>query len=202
MGRFSVDAQRVVASGYSGGATYLGWYAPRHATRFGAVAYVAGGAAYTSSCSPCKMPVLFVLGATDPMIAPYTRPLRDWYDACGGHEIVWETLPGVTHESILQVLEAGRARRILGWLLSRPATCADAVAAVDASSLLPDAGAEAPPPAVPRREEGEADLPPRVPPRATGCACNTIPSAAAPRIATLLVFVFVALRRRRRRPIL
>ncbi len=152
--RFPIDPRRVYATGYSGGATYLGWYAPTHATRFAAVAHVAGGAPYRPPCPACKVPVLFVLGALDPMIRPYARPLRDWYESCGGHEIAWETLPGVTHESILQVLEGGRARQILAWLLARPAACAGG--ALDAGALrrrAPSrlilrfrAGAAAPPP--------------------------------------------------------
>ena len=53
--------------------------------------------------------VAILLGATDPMIGPYTRPLRQYYETCEGHEIAWETLPGVSHESILQVLEGLKA---------------------------------------------------------------------------------------------
>lgn len=180
--RFPVDSRRLYATGYSGGATYLGWYAPTHATRFAAVAHVAGGAAYRPPCPTCKLPVLFVLGASDPMLGPYTRPLRDWYEACGGHEISWETLPGVTHEGILRVLEEGRARRILAWLLDRPAACEDGVP-VDASAVSPvvESTEAGPPPLHDREEEKKRELrpalpqgtraepPPRVPP---GCACS------------------------------
>jgi polyhydroxybutyrate depolymerase len=51
--RFPIDPRRIYAAGYSGGATYLGWYAPAHADRFAAVAYVAGGAAYRPPCPAC-----------------------------------------------------------------------------------------------------------------------------------------------------
>ncbi len=137
--RFPVDPRRTYATGYSGGATYLGWYAPLHAARFAAIAHVAGGASYRQACPACKVPVLFVLGATDPMIGPYTRPLHDYYRTCGGHETSWETLPGVTHDSILQSLQAGKAREILGWLLARPAACLEAPAALAAPASA-DAG--------------------------------------------------------------
>jgi predicted esterase len=212
--RFPVDAQRLYATGYSGGATYLGWYAPTHATRFAAVAHVAGGAPYRPPCPACKLPVLFVLGAPDPMLGPYTRPLRDWYESCGGHEISWETLPGVTHEGILQVLEAGRARQILAWLLAHPAACAagapvDAGAAAAVGEAGPrlgeaeeDGGA---PPARPPLEPGSAP-PPRVPPAAVGCACGPgkTPSGAGVGAGALvavglLAGLLTALQGRRRR---
>ena len=200
--RFAVDPRRVFATGYSGGATYLGWYAPAHPLRFAAVAHVAGGAAYRPACPACKVPVLFVLGAADPMIGPYTRPLRDWYEGCGGHEILWETLPGVTHESILQVLEAGRARQILTWLLARPAACEETTT-LDAGPAPPsvpavtealDAGA-----AVPAPPPHAGSAPPRVPPAGAGCACGSSGSSAppAPVGGSLVLALASALRRRR-----
>jgi predicted esterase len=199
--RFPVDPARVYAAGYSGGATYLGWYAPTHAGRFAAVAHLAGGAAYRPPCPSCKTPVLFLLGATDPMIGPYTRPLRDWYGACGGHEIVWETLPGVTHESILQVLEAGRARQVLSWLLGHPSACAEE-GPLDAGS---EAGTEPDPEPLPEIRAGSGagsggampPPPPRIPPAASGCACR---AGASPRsrVAPVMVplLLFAAQRRR------
>jgi predicted esterase len=204
--RFAVDERHVVAAGYSGGATYLGWYAPTHPGRFAAVAHVAGGNAYRPPCPACKYPVLFVLGATDPMIDPYTRPLRDWYEACGGHEIVWETLRGVTHESILDVLQAGRARSILAWLLSHPASCGGAPldagtgAAPDAAAASVTTGApraEDPPPA-PAPPAPSASGPPPVPPAATGCTCGVAAAAASPLAAGGALAMAVAGRRRRR----
>ncbi len=184
--RFPVDPRRVYATGYSGGATYLGWYAPRHADRFAAVAHVAGGAAYRPDCPACKVPVLFVLGASDPMIGPYTRPLRDWYEACGGHEILWETLPGVTHESILQTARAGKAREILALAPGEAGGVPGGAGGRDGHGPWSDAGAErwrtgdaggsrieAPvveegrrPPHVARPD------PPKVAPPVTGCACG------------------------------
>jgi predicted esterase len=212
--RHAIDPTRVYATGYSGGATYLGWYVPKHPDRFAAVAHVAGGAPWGVPCPACKVPVLFVLGATDPMIVPYTAPLRRYYDACGGHEVAWETLPGVTHESILGNLQAGRAETILSWLLARPSACralrpGDA-GAVDAGA--PDAGAadvsaldagaaDAPSAASPAHEaaDGGADPRrrdvPRVPP-GSGCACDL--GTTAPR-GTLPLFALVAIALARRR---
>ncbi len=203
--RFAIDARRVYAAGYSGGATYLGWYAPTHEARFAAVAHVAGGAAYRPPCPACKVPVSFLLGATDPMIGPYTRPLRDWYASCGGHEISWEILPGVTHESILDVLQAGRARQVLGWLLARPAACAAPVAAAppdagsDAAPSLATSAAHveepAPPPAATGTGTEPRAAPPRVPPSASGCACSTGGAASATgALAAIVLLVLGAAR--------
>jgi predicted esterase len=124
-GRFAVDPARVYAAGYSGGATYLGWYGPTHPSDFAAIAHIAGGTPWGTRCPTCKVPVFFTLGASDPMLVPYTRPLRDYYEACGGHEIVWQTLLGVTHEGILGTVQAGKGREILTWLLAHRAACGD-----------------------------------------------------------------------------
>ena len=76
--RYEADPKRVVAVGYSGGATYLGYLpralAPRALRR--RVAHVSRAARSSASrVRPSKYPVLFYLGATDPMM-PYTTPLR------------------------------------------------------------------------------------------------------------------------------
>jgi hypothetical protein len=110
------------------------------------------------------------------MIVPYTRPLHEWYTRCGGHENVWETLRGVTHEGIIDVLRAGKAREVIGWLLARPAACAAPIAmdagseagAPDAAapSMVIDAG-----PAAQGQEPPAPELP-RVTPPTAGCACD------------------------------
>lgn len=170
--RFSVDPARIYAAGYSGGATYLGWYVPTHPGDFAAVAHLAGGMPWGTRCPDCKVPVLFTLGATDPMLGPYTRPLRDYYEACGGHEIVWQTLPGVTHESIIPTVQAGKGKEIVAWLLGHHAACGDAVADAGIPAPTPeghDAGVivDAAPP-----QQREAPAPLKVTPTASGCACD------------------------------
>lgn len=186
--RFSVDAARVYAAGYSGGATYLGWYGPTHPSDFAAIAHIAGGTPWGTRCPDCKVPVFFTLGAGDPMLVPYTRPLRDYYEACGGHEIVWQTLPGVTHQGIVSTVQAGKGKEILTWLLAHRAACGDAAAdagsnatpkdggaaALDRATLTPTPGASAitgaTTPDPPRRSEAKAPL--KVAPGASGCACD------------------------------
>jgi MYXO-CTERM domain-containing protein len=214
--RWPVDPTRVYAAGYSGGATYLGWYVPTHPTRFAAVAHLAGGAPYRPPCPACKVPVLFVIGSVDPMIVPYTQPLRAYYDACGGHEVAWQVLPGVTHEGIVGTLQAGRAKEVMAWLMARPAACAaepsgagvlDAgtldVGAPDAGALdvgAPDAGAlVAMVPIVPDASPSPAgSLPVRVPPTG-GCACGAAGPVAGRGAGLALALLAAAVTRRRPR---
>lgn len=206
--RYAIDPARIYATGYSGGATYLGWYVPEHPTRFAAVAHVAGGAPLGGRCPACKLPVSFTIGATDPMLDQYTAPLRRFYEACGGHEVTWRVLPGVTHESILDHLQAGRAREILGWLLTKRAACGDEEAsdagASDAGAShaggfdagVHDGGAH---------EVSVVEAPPappvRIPPQ-SGCACRSsrsdAPSSGGPVAATAVAVAAVARRRTRR----
>jgi MYXO-CTERM domain-containing protein len=204
--RYPIDPARIYATGYSGGATYLGYYGPQNPKRFAAVAHVAGGKPFDVPCPACKLPVLFVIGATDPMVTPYTRPLRDYYQACGGHEVVWEVLPGVTHEGILDVLRAGRSKRILDWLLARPAACLSAPpdAGLDAAAKALVEDAEKPPtPAdaeAPAFDAGGAPPPP--PPRPPpGCACDMGegPPSFATGAAAGVALALLGARRRRRR---
>jgi hypothetical protein len=209
--RHPVDPARVYAAGYSGGATYLGWYVPAFPARFAAVAHVAGGSPLGGRCPACKTPVRFDIGAVDPMIEPYTGPLRRWYEACGGHELVWNVLPGVTHEGIIDVLQAGRAKEILAWLLARPAACLPADAGAgdaggDAEAGVVDAGEApgAPAPEVPPVAAPPADLPRGAAVRAdAGCACGrggaSAPGTQAAAAGTALAVLAVGRRRRRAR---
>ncbi len=206
--RFAVDPARIYAAGYSGGATYLGWYAPRYPRDFAAVAHIAGGMPWGTPCPSCKLPVFFTLGAVDPMLVPYTRPLRDYYQACGGHEIVWQTLPGVTHDGIIPTVQAGKGKEILAWLLGHRAACADPAA---------DAGIDSPPP-----DDHDAGVivdaasfpdpsshpstraPLHVAPRASSCACDLGARREreddAPGVAGSVALLLVLATRRSRRP--
>jgi predicted esterase len=205
--RFAVDPARIYAAGYSGGATYLGWYAPTFPLEFAAIAHIAGGMPWGTPCPTCKVPVFFTLGAADPMLVPYTRPLREYYEACGGHEIVWQTLPGVTHDGIIPTVQAGKGKEILAWLLAHHAACNDA--AVDAGIAAPppadpdasapiaiDAAAPLAPAPAPRLE---TSAPPQIAPRASSCACDLGAQGGdvAPLVG-LALLTLVAARRRRR----
>ena len=196
--RHPVDPARVYATGYSGGATYLGWYVPAFPTRFAAVAHVAGGAPYGGPCPACKVPLLFVIGSIDPMIAPYTAPLRRYYEACGGHELVWQALPGITHEGILDVLQAGRAGESLAWLLARPAACS--ADAADAGAGDGGLGADAAVPVVSEAGSPPATAPalPKVAAPSAGCACGHHDGVAGGAVLAVPALLMALGARRRR----
>jgi alpha-beta hydrolase superfamily lysophospholipase len=78
---------------------------------------------FAPACSRCKTPVHFLIGGQDPMIPLYTDALRRWYQDCGGHTLVWNALPGVTHDSIVDLLQARRARELVDWLMQFEQAC-------------------------------------------------------------------------------
>lgn len=114
--RLPIDPARVYAAGYSGGASYLGYYGPSNPDRFAAIAHVAGGVRFVSQCPRRKTPVSFLIGNRDPMLALYVAKLRAWYGECG-HAVSWNLLPGVTHDGIVPLLQAGKASEVVEWLL-------------------------------------------------------------------------------------
>ncbi|MEP7121292.1 MAG: PHB depolymerase family esterase [Byssovorax sp.] len=201
--RFTVDPARIYAAGYSGGATYLGWYVPTFPREFAAVAHIAGGMPWGTPCPSCKVPVFFTLGAGDPMLVPYTRPLRDYYASCGGHEIAWQTLPGVTHEGIIPTVQAGKGKEILAWLLAHPAACeGPAIDAGIAAPVVDDRDAAAPvaaadPPDPPPRPV--APPPQIIAPRPSSCACELGAQRGDITPAVGLAWLMLAAASRRRR---
>jgi predicted esterase len=210
--RFAVDPARIYAAGYSGGATYLGWYAPTFPLEFAAIAHIAGGMPWGTPCPTCKVPVFFTLGAGDPMLVPYTRPLREYYEACGGHEIVWQTLPGVTHDGIIPTVQAGKGKEILAWLVAHHAACNDAVVDAGIAAPAPDDRDAATPivSAAPLDRDRDHDrdpppvapsTPPPIAPRASSCACGLGAQGGdvAPAVGLALLAVGAARRRRRAR---
>lgn len=120
---YNVDLDKVYATGFSGGASYLGYYIPTHADRFAAVAYTAGGHRYIENCPSCKIPTYFTIGSTDGMIEPFVKPLWRYFDECGGHEMVWDELPAIGHVAMLGALRTGHGDRVLKWLLDRDNQC-------------------------------------------------------------------------------
>lgn len=207
-----VDPARVYAAGYSGGATYLGWYVPTFPERFAAVLHIAGGVPWGTPCPRCPVHVLFTLGAGDPMLVPYTRPLRDYYEGCGGNEVVWETLPGVSHEGILGLVQGGKGDGLLAWLLGHRAECAGASVDAGSAGAAEDAGAiaevdagapvqgEAPKDVVEARP-GAAAPGPSAQRMSPGCACDLGGGERGPggTVAALMVGALVVARRRARR---
>ncbi|MBI5531316.1 MAG: hypothetical protein HY898_01275 [Deltaproteobacteria bacterium] len=132
-----VDAHRTYVAGYSGGASYLGYYVPTHPQVFAAASHVAGGVKFTSQCSTCKTPVHFLLGNQDPMIGMYTDYFHKWYEECGGHPMVWKILPGITHETIVGFVQTTWARQLTAWMLQYPLTCSADGQAQEPASRAP-----------------------------------------------------------------
>jgi predicted esterase len=197
MRRHAIDPAHVHATGFSGGATYLGRFAPIEPRRFASIAFVSGGAPYPLSCPSCKLPVLFLIGGVDPMLGPYTGPLRRWFEDCGGHEIAWQQLPGVGHEQMLQVLEAGRAKAVIDWLLERPAACAEPVSESEADAGSPMNQPRSEPPAV---ILAPAPQPPAMPPGPRGCSCDlSAEGGAGPALLAAILAAMAGSCRSRRR---
>ena len=113
----AIDPARIYAAGYSGGASYLGYYGPTNPDRFAAIAHVAGGVQFVSECSKSKTPVLFLIGNQDPMLSLYVNRLHAWYGGCG-NPMSWRVLPGVTHDGIVPLLQASRAVEVVEWMRS------------------------------------------------------------------------------------
>jgi poly(3-hydroxybutyrate) depolymerase len=118
-----IEARRIYAAGYSSGATYLSRATTEQPQRFAALSLVAGGTRPVPSCPACKLPVRFLVGSLDTMLKSDVAPLRDWYEACGGHEVVWQERVGMTHEGILWDLEHGEADAVMKWMLGHEANC-------------------------------------------------------------------------------
>lgn len=118
-GRYRVDRSREYVAGWSGGADYLGWYALRHADRFAAAVFVAGGVPYVQSCPARKLPAFFLLGAADPRyLSGQPTQVQHVLASCGSETKV-VVVPGAGHqESIESLRTRGYASRIATWLLA------------------------------------------------------------------------------------
>jgi poly(3-hydroxybutyrate) depolymerase len=110
---------RVVVAGYSGGASYLGGWAPPRAAQLGRVAFVSGGYRFTDVCPTSPFAALFFIGRDDESIPIYVRPLATWLGTCERASVTWQLLDGVGHLEMHDALRAGRAREVIDWLLAR-----------------------------------------------------------------------------------
>jgi poly(3-hydroxybutyrate) depolymerase len=117
--RFRVDPSREYLEGWSGGADFLGWYALRHADRFAAAAFVAGGVPYTTACPSRALAGLFLMGGQDFRYASgQPEQVRAVLTRCGSvtADIV---VPQADHQGTIMSLQTGQARQVLTWLLRR-----------------------------------------------------------------------------------
>ncbi|HZT91281.1 MAG TPA: hypothetical protein VFA05_04500 [Gaiellaceae bacterium] len=117
--RYKVDRSREYVAGWSGGADYLGWYALRHASRFAAAAFVAGGVPYVQSCPAAKLPSFFLLGGSDPRyLTGQPTQVAHVLQACGSPtQIV--VVPGADHQTSIMALQTrGYASAIVTFMLA------------------------------------------------------------------------------------
>ena len=141
--KYPVDPRRIFLSGWSGGASYMGWHAARLPKVFAALVHHGGGVAPNRATCPAeKTPVYFLVGAQNPL-HKLAQELRDYYTRCG-HEVKWDLVPNAGHPEELAALDPARAGRVLDWLVARPSrdTSADAGRETEASdrAVEPDAG--------------------------------------------------------------
>lgn len=118
--RFRVDRHREYLTGWSGGADFLGYYALRHAARFAAAAFVAGGVPYYQQCPAKVLPAFFLAGTNDfRWQSGQPAQVRSVLSHCGAPTRL-VLLDGADHQQAISALQTrGYAPRILGWLLGR-----------------------------------------------------------------------------------
>jgi uncharacterized protein (TIGR03382 family) len=97
--KYNIDQDRIWITGWSGGATFLGYYAILRQDILAGVVYHmggGGGGSYTPPAGSCKLPARFVIGSADFLYdlakTQYTTLTNK------GHETVWIELPGVAHK--------------------------------------------------------------------------------------------------------
>jgi poly(3-hydroxybutyrate) depolymerase len=120
--RYNVDRAREYLAGYSGGAYWLGAYAPARASRFAAVAFVAGGMpAYHAfhGCPARRLPGYFLGGDGDFRTEGQMSDTASAFVACG-QEIELDLVANADHQATIASLATGRAAAILTWFGSRP----------------------------------------------------------------------------------
>ncbi|MEO6953919.1 MAG: hypothetical protein ABI321_19105 [Polyangia bacterium] len=123
--RYNIDRSREYLTGYSGGAYWLGAYAPARASRYAAVAFIAGGMpAYNAfhGCAACKIPGYFLGGDGDYRTGGQMSDTANAFKGCG-QEIHLELVTGADHEATIASLGTGNAAKILTWFDDRALSC-------------------------------------------------------------------------------
>jgi poly(3-hydroxybutyrate) depolymerase len=112
--KIAVDRDRIYLVGWSGGATYIGMNAAAWPDEFAAVVIHGGGQPPDDTSCPSHLPAYFLVGDRNPAF-PAARRLRAYLQTCG-QEVRWDLVRGADHVDEDDALDAGKARRILGWL--------------------------------------------------------------------------------------
>jgi len=99
LAQYNIDQDRIWITGWSGGATFLGYYAILRQDILAAVVYHmggGGGGSYSPPAGSCKIPARFVIGSADFL---YDLAKTQYNTMTSkGHETVWIELPGVGHD--------------------------------------------------------------------------------------------------------
>jgi len=119
IGAMPIDQTRILAAGWSGGASALGMHAPELARTFAAVVFHGGGQPplSTTACPAEEMPGYFLVGDANPA-HPAAKRLRAYYQRCA-NELTWDLLPGANHGAEDTALDRAKAAQILDWLEAR-----------------------------------------------------------------------------------
>ena len=96
---YNVDQDRIWITGWSGGASFLGYYAVKRQDILATVTFYMGGGVgsytYAPPAGSCKIPARIVIGTKD-FLYKMASKSRDILKA-QGHEVAWVVLPGVGH---------------------------------------------------------------------------------------------------------
>lgn len=119
---YDVDTKREFLTGYSGGAYVMGYFAQAQASRYAAVAFVAGGMpAWTGTGHACparKIPGYFLGGDGDFRTSGQMSDTANSFKTCG-EEITLDVVMGADHGATIASLGTGRADTILSWFATR-----------------------------------------------------------------------------------
>ena len=200
--RYPIDERRIFLSGWSGGASYIGWHAPELSQKLAGLVLHGGGVAPpTRECPKSLAPVYFLVGDQNPL-HHLAKDLRDYFERCG-NAVTWDLLPRAGHVAELASLDTARANAILDSL--EKSLLAQPTVGTDGGPL---AGAIAP--ALESRPEHARDSVSTVPsvvpspPRverpsplgpARGCTAAPKERSDAPAVLAILAVGFVACRR-------
>ena len=110
-----VDATRIYAAGWSGGATYLGMRAQAWSDTFAAIVIHGGGMAPTEEACPARpLPAYFLVGDNNPL-HHLAVALREYFARCAA-AVEWDLVSGAGHLKEHRALHTRKALAILDWL--------------------------------------------------------------------------------------
>ena len=179
-----IDRDRLYVSGWSGGASYIGWHAHEISDAFAAIVIHGGGVKpRLTTCATHTPPVYFLVGSGNPL-HDRVKDLHAFFEGCH-HEVVWDLLPRKGHAEELAALDRRRADTILAQLetwsrksvqTTASATSAPSMSAVSEPPSAPSVSSSA---ASPSSSAAPALAPSPSPKSARGCATSPRDAAHA-----------------------